>query len=264
MTVPESSTSPARAIVDAALRIVDQHGADALTIDRVARAARMSRATVYRHGGGREALLDAVAAAGGDVGDRTATRPRILAGAREVFGRVGFEAATIEEIAGAAGVGPATIYRTFGDKEGLVAAFIDELPPRRAAREARLAATGDLRGDLERLATVILTGLREDAPLVRLALLETLRGSPFMRRVRSLSPTSTLTSIAALLGEYAALGKLADTDAQVLARAFMGLVLAFGVMPQIFHREPAAEPRAVARTIADLFLHGALPERQAR
>ena len=80
-----------------------------------------------------------------------------------------------------------------------MAAFLDDLPARRAAREARVAATGDLAGDLERLAVRILTGMRDDAPLVRLALLETLRGSPLLRRVRSLSPTSTVSSVAALL-----------------------------------------------------------------
>jgi AcrR family transcriptional regulator len=260
---PETST-PAQAILEAAARILDDQGADALTMGRVARATGLSRATVYRHSGGREALLDALAAAGGDVGDRTGTRARILAGAREVFGRAGFEAATIEEIAAAADVGTATIYRTFGDKEGLVAAFLDELPARRAAREARVAATGDLAGDLERLAARILTGMRDDAPLVRLALLETLRGSPLMRRVRTLSPTSTVTSIAALLGEYAALGKLGKADAQTLARAFMGLVLAFGVLPQLLHREPASDPETAARTITSLFLHGALSDRGIR
>jgi AcrR family transcriptional regulator len=262
MSPSDTSPTPARAIFEAAARIVDQQGADALTIDRLARATGLSRATVYRHSGGREALLDAVAKAGGDVGDRTGTRERILAGAREVFGRAGFEAATLDEIAVAADVGPATIYRTFGDKEGLVAAFIDELPARRAAREARVTATGDLRGDLQRLAARMLTGLRDDGPLVRLALLESLRGSPLMRRVRSLSPAGTLTSVAALLRQYAALGELETSDARVLAKAFMGLVFAFGVLPQIFHGEPPADPQEAARTITDLFLHGALAERK--
>ena len=36
------------------------------------------------------------------------------------------------------------------------------------------------------------------------------------------------------------------------------MVLAFGVLPQLLHREPAADPETAARTITDLFLRGAL------
>src|SRR5688572_125442 len=97
-----------REVLDAAARIVARDGTDALTMERLARETGLSRATVYRRSGGRDALLDALAAAGHDVGDRTETRARILAGAREVFGRAGFDGATIEDVAAAAGVGPAT------------------------------------------------------------------------------------------------------------------------------------------------------------
>jgi AcrR family transcriptional regulator len=250
-------------ILQAAARIVEDQGVEGLTMERLARATGLSRATLYRQSGGREALLEALGAAGGDVGDRRGTRARILAGAREVFGRAGFEAATIEEIAAAAEVGTATIYRIFGDKDGLVGAFLDELPLRRAVREARIRATGDLAGDLERLAVRILTGMRDDGALIRLALLETLRGSPLLRRVRALSPVRSVDAIAALLREYAALGTLGDADAELLARTFMGIVLAVGVLPRLLHNDPVPDPAPAARTISGLFLHGALSGRGA-
>src|SRR5262245_62523818 len=137
-----------RDVLKSAARIVSEEGSDSLTMERLARATGLSRATLYRQTGGRDALLDALAAAGADVGDRTEARARILLGAGEVFGRVGFEAATMEEIATTAKVGVVTIYRQFGDKDGLVAAFLDELAPRRAAREAR--ASDDVRRSEER------------------------------------------------------------------------------------------------------------------
>src|SRR5262245_37724830 len=104
-------------ILSAAERLVSRHGVEGLTMHRLARVTGLSRATLYRQVGGREALLDALAESGNDVGDRAETRTRILAGAREAFTRAGFDATSIEQVAEAAGVGVATVYRHFGDKD---------------------------------------------------------------------------------------------------------------------------------------------------
>jgi len=258
-----ASTVP-RDILDAAARLVADEGPEVLTMDRLAGATGLSRATLYRQCGSREAVLDALAAEGRDVGDRTDTRTRILAAARDVFGRTGFDRATMEEIAEAANVGLATMYRYFRDKDGLVSAFLDELAPRRAAREARARATGDLRADLERLAELMLTGMRDDASIVRLVLLEMLRGGPLLPRIRTLSPTRTLGTVASILRDHTTAGRLRDINPRVLAQAFAGMVLAFGVIAPIVRGEPAADPRAAARTLTDLFLHGALVRKDAR
>jgi AcrR family transcriptional regulator len=250
-------------VLQAAARIVSAKGPDGLTIARLARATGVSRATLYRQSGGRAAVLDALEAAGADVGDRTDTRARILLGAREVFGRVGFEAAAVEDVATAAKVGVASVYRYFGDKDGLVAAFLEELAPRRAAREAHALISGDVRRDLERLAERMLIGMREDAALVRLLILETLRGGPLLPRVRAKSPTRAITAIASLLREHCAAGRLRDVDPRVLAQAFGGMVLAFGVVAPILRGEPAADPKETASTITDLFLTGALCRKEA-
>ncbi len=251
-------------VITAAARIVADEGAAALTIARLARATGVSRATLYRQSGGREAVLDALAAAGTDVGDRTDPRARILLGAREVFGRVGFEAATVENVATAAKVGVATVYRYFGDKDGLVTAFLEELAPRRAAREARDAVSGDVRRDLERLTERMLAGMRDDGALVRLLILETLRGGPLLPRVRAKSPTRVVTAVASLLREHCAAGRLRNVDPALLAQAFGGMVLAFGVVAPILRGEPASDPQETARFITDLFLNGVLRKKKAR
>jgi AcrR family transcriptional regulator len=250
-------------VLEAAARIVRDKGPAALTMARLARATGLSRATLYRQSGGREAVLDALAATGEDVGERTANRARILLSARDVFGRVGFDAASIDEIAAGANVGVATIYRHFGDKDGLVTAFLDALSPRRAARAARAAVSEDVRQDLERLAERILTGMRDDAPVMRLLILETLRGSPLLGRVRAKSPTRMIGLLTSLLREHCAAGRLRDADPRLLAQALGGMVLAFGVVAPILRGEPAADPAATARAITDLFLDGALARKRA-
>jgi AcrR family transcriptional regulator len=246
-------------VLDAAARIVADEGPEGLTMEGVARSLGLSRATLYRQSGGRDALLDALAAAGADVGDRTAARTRILRGAREVFARVGFDAASLEEIARVANVGVATIFRHFGDKDGLVGAFLDALPARRAASEARATASKDVRRDLERLAERLLAGMRDDEAVVRLLILETLRGSPLLGRVRAKSPTRMIAVLTTFLRGHVEAGRLRDIDPRLLAQAFAGMVLAFGVVAPILRGEPATDPTATARAITDLFLAGALP-----
>lgn len=55
----------------------------------------------------------------------TDTREEILAAARTAFGEVGYDRATIRQIASAAGVDPALVHHYFGPKADLYAAAID-------------------------------------------------------------------------------------------------------------------------------------------
>ena len=251
--MPSGTTD--KALLDAAARIVAREGLEGLTMDRLAEETRLSRATVYRRIGSRDALLDALAAAGNDVGERSDTRARILAGAGEVFARVGLDAAAIEEIASAAGVGTATVYRYFGDKDGLVAAFLDDLPPRRAARESAARTTGDLRADLIQFAERTLAGIRDERPLVHLVLIETLRESPLLPRVRSLSPLRTINVVAGILRDH--VSELRELDVRFLAESFGALVMAFGVIRPLFTGGEVPDPAETARAIVDVFLRGA-------
>jgi len=245
-------------LLEAAARIVSAEGPAALTMERLSRATGLSRATLYRQSGGREALLDALAAAGTDVGDRSDTRARILRAAREVFASAGFDAASIDEIAEKADVGAVTVYRHFGDKDGLVAAFLYEFTPRRAAREARLRASEDVRADLERLAERMLTNMRDEAAIIRLVLLEALRGSPMLGRLER-APMRNVKQLAGLFREHCAAGRLRGVDPALLAQSFNGAVFAFGVMGPILRGDPIGDPKQIAREVTDLFLRGALP-----
>jgi AcrR family transcriptional regulator len=251
-------------LLEAAARIVSDEGPASLTMQRLSLATGLSRATLYRQSGGREALLDALAASGTDVGDRSDTRVRILRAAREVFGRLGFDAASIDEIAETADVGTVTVYRHFGDKDGLVAAFLEELTPRRVTREARLSASGDVRADLERLAESMLAGMRDEAPIIRLVILETLRGSAMLSRVREKAPMRNVKALTTMFREHCAAGRLRDVDPYLLAQAFSGALFAFGIVAPMLRGDPICDPKETARAITDLFLLGALPREKSR
>ena len=58
--------------------------------------------------------------------DAARNRLAVLAAAEELFAARGVAAVTMDDVAGAAGVGKGTLYRRFGDKGGLAMALLDE------------------------------------------------------------------------------------------------------------------------------------------
>jgi AcrR family transcriptional regulator len=58
--------------------------------------------------------------------DKARNRAKVLDAAATLFSERGVEHVTVDDVARSAGVGVGTIYRTFGDKGGLVAAILDE------------------------------------------------------------------------------------------------------------------------------------------
>jgi AcrR family transcriptional regulator len=58
--------------------------------------------------------------------DKARNRAKVLESAAALFAERGVEHVTIDDVASRAGVGVGTIYRTFGDKGGLVASILDE------------------------------------------------------------------------------------------------------------------------------------------
>ncbi|MGH2382508.1 MAG: TetR/AcrR family transcriptional regulator [Candidatus Limnocylindria bacterium] len=93
-------------------------------IARIAREAGVSRATLYRHFGSRGALLRAV-----EVEPPTPARERILAAAAELIGQGGLHGFSIEELATAAGVSRATVYRLFPTKAALFGEVVRHFSP---------------------------------------------------------------------------------------------------------------------------------------
>ncbi len=85
---------------------------------------------------------------------RSGTREAILEAARGAFAQVGYDRATIRDIATAAGVDPALVHHYFDDKEGLfIAAMALPLEPERIVAAV---TDGDPDGAGERIASLLL------------------------------------------------------------------------------------------------------------
>src|SRR5499427_10961608 len=107
------------------------------SLSAVAAAASVSRATLYRRFGSREGLLRTL-----DIEPDPDSRERVLAAALELVGRDGLARLSMDEVAGAAGVSRASLYRLFPGK----AALFRELLVAYSPVEAIVAGLDRMRG----------------------------------------------------------------------------------------------------------------------
>lgn len=122
-------------------------------------------------------------------------RDQLIDAATRLFSERGFEGATTREIAQAAGMNEALIFRHFPHKEDLYAAILEE-KAREAGTEgwvAELRASAERGGDLDvlrRLMSLIMRHGRQDPQFLRLMLHAALDHREMMRefRTRHLAP----------------------------------------------------------------------------
>ncbi len=121
------------------------------------------------------------------------TRRRILVAATELFPRQGYESTTMKDVARAAGIGDATIYKYFASKERLVLGYFDL-----AVAEALIAyqatpglASYTLHESLQRLTDAMLERLCADREFVLLSR-ELLRRAPVLILSEQLALKQTL------------------------------------------------------------------------
>jgi AcrR family transcriptional regulator len=93
-------------------------------VEAVARRAGVSRATLYRHFGSRQALFRAI-----ELEPPASARERLMASAAELISRHGFVAVSMERLAEASGVSRATVYRLFPSKAALFGELVRAYSP---------------------------------------------------------------------------------------------------------------------------------------
>lgn len=253
-----SSQSGEERVLDAAERLLQAAPSSDFTMAQLEAASGISRATIYRRLGNKEQILQRLAEERGiDTGNQADIRTRILQAARAVFGRYGLVQPTMEQIAQEAGVGVATVYRHFGDKESLVQAFAQEYTPQRQLAAAVFNPSGDLETDLMQLVIAMLRFLCENRDMVRLSFAESQATLQYLERLRSV-PERTLHRTTRYLETQIASGHLpAHHDPQELALALLGMILAFGFVAPTYYGIALDEPEEAGRFIVRLFLYGA-------
>jgi TetR/AcrR family transcriptional repressor of mexJK operon len=189
-----------------------------------------------------------------ELGPRAAAkRDQILAGARRVFLRDGFAAASTDAIAAEAKVSKRTLYVYYPSKEELFAGVMRGLtlenPQTRALESMEEMAPGsekELRRDLLELAQRIVTTMMqpEYLALLRTTIADTHRFPQLGGLFRATVPERAMRSFAVFIEKSRERGVVApDMDGETAARMFIGPLLTYAVLDGLF-AEGAPHPPA--------------------
>jgi AcrR family transcriptional regulator len=187
-------------------------------------------------------------------------RLRIVEAAVELFSRKGFRGTRTREIAEAAGISEAMIYRHFATKRELYFAIIEA----KSATEELLASAAtaarrkDDAGVLLALGLKMIEQTEADPSLMRLLLFSALEGHElseifFESRVKRLHEFLS-NYIRGRIKE----GRFRSIDALVAARGFIGMVVHYLLIHELFgvKRPPHSSPEQVVELFVSVFLKG--------
>jgi len=186
------------------------------------------------------------------VGDEdTSKRRQILDGARKVFMDLGFDGASMGEIARSAGVSKGTLYVYFADKSRLFEAIVEE----EALEKGKVAF--DLNPGRDANTTLLEFGKTYIVMLCRpgggssirtvMAIAE--RMPDVGRRYYASVLESIITRLAAYLEARVKAKELAIDDCQHAASQFMLLCQASLFLPFVFQAAPSPSPERIAQVV---------------
>ena len=178
-------------------------------------------------------------------------RRQILDGARKVFMDLGFDGASMNEIARAAGVSKGTLYVYFADKSRLFEAIVED----EALERAKIAYNIDPKRDVE-------TTLQEFGQTYIGSICRPGGGSP-IRTVMAIAErmpevgrrfyedvlAQTINRLAEYLQAHVGPDDLAIDDCGLAAAQFLQMCQATLFLPFVFQAEPAPSAERIARVV---------------
>ena len=193
--------------------------------------------------------------------DDSAKRRQILAGASKVFMDLGFDGASMGEIARAAGVSKGTLYVYFADKSRLFEAIVEEETLEQGKVTFNFDPARDVPTTLMEFGQAYIQMLCRpgggSATRTVMAIAE--RMPEVGRRFYSHVVAHTIARLAGYLETRAATGDLEIGDFQLAATQFMQMCQASLFMPFIFQAAPAPSAERIAQVVESatrIFLAG--------
>jgi AcrR family transcriptional regulator len=196
-----------------------------LSLDRIAVRAGMSRSTIFRRVGSRQALEDAVRRAGIDPGRRPGVRDRAIDAAAALIVSDGVGALTVEEVARRVGCAVTSVHTQLGGRDGLLDAVFERHAP--LPRVERLLATeperfADLAGGVRAIYAVIMNLDDADVGVIEALFAEALAkpNGTVMRLLRTRIVPRIAATIGGWLSAQVRAGNCADLPLPVLLPLF--------------------------------------------
>ncbi|NVD44730.1 TetR/AcrR family transcriptional regulator [Qipengyuania atrilutea] len=153
-------------------------------------------------------------------------RRALIAAARELFVEQGYEKTALSEIVERSGGSLATVYKLFGNKEGILEAVVFEKVSSGAAMVDEAASgRGTPAEILRRLAGRFRTHFLdpETIALVRIVIARSINDKKFAQQFFERTATRTLDALTALFRSWKADGVRMSGEPEILAELFLGL-----------------------------------------
>ncbi len=191
-------------------------------------------------------------------------RLQIVRVATSLFSERGFRGTTTKQIAQAANVSEAIIFRHFATKKELYAAILDDkacgadFEETRAAM-AKIMATGDDHAVFTTLARQMLQHHEDDQQFMRLLLYSALEGHELFRMFWDRNVRVLAEFLRGYTRERQRQKAFRNLDPKIVVRAFMGMVMHHSLINNLFDKSRDLldiEHDDAAREFTDILLHG--------
>lgn len=192
-------------------------------------------------------------------------KERIVVAAGSLFAKKGFKGTTTKEVARAAGISEAVIFRYFADKSSLYAAIINRCCDDKHGNlklEARLKGKSGKEAFIA-IADYFMEIYAEDTTFARLLLFSALEKHRFSDMFIESRGLETLGLICALIKDGIKKSEFDKIDPELSARAFLGMVLHYCMTQEIlgFKRFFSRPRKKVAEAFVGIFLNGISKEK---
>jgi AcrR family transcriptional regulator len=191
-------------------------------------------------------------------------RQDILTSAMELFAKKGFRGTTTRDLASAAGVNEAIIFRHFTNKEELYSAILEhkagENRDSKIEELERIASTSDDETFFQTLGRTFMEKHETDMTFMRLLLFSALEGHQlsdmFVASMTARNP------IANYIQRRIDEGAFRPVDPQLAARGLFGMFASFVLWQEIFGLKKAQsyDREEVVRTFVSIFLKGIMKD----
>jgi AcrR family transcriptional regulator len=183
------------------------------------------------------------------------TYTTILQVARRLFARQGYTATSVRQIAAETGIGKATIYHHFPDKQAIAAALLTDSLAQMNDMLAVIRAEPDPRRRLRTAVEMSLQFLVETSGLFQIVRREVPGGRAQLQHAMTTFFRTYIGMLAETLAQGQAQGIFRAMDATAGARVLLTMIQGTYAMTYITGQR-LAPPEAATEALLDVFLHG--------